>query len=91
MTHRFRTLMLLVLGGAIVIGPTIAARQQSPSSQPPVPSAQPPSAETTQAAAQTGEYLIGPEDLLEIVVWRQAELSRTVAVRPDGRTSPPRT
>ena len=89
MTHRFRTLMLLVLGGAIVIGPTVAARQQTPGSQPPAPS-QPPSAETTtQAAVQSGEYLIGPEDLLEIVVWRQAELSRTVAVRPDGRISLP--
>jgi polysaccharide export outer membrane protein len=36
-----------------------------------------------------GEYLIGPEDVLEISVWRNEELSRTVPVRPDGRISLP--
>jgi polysaccharide export outer membrane protein len=30
------------------------------------------------------EYRIGPEDVLEIVVWKNAELSKTVTVRPDG-------
>lgn len=35
------------------------------------------------------EYLIGPEDVLEIVVWRNAELSRQVTVRPDGKISLP--
>jgi polysaccharide export outer membrane protein len=35
------------------------------------------------------EYLIGKEDLLEISVWRDADLSRTIPVRPDGRISLP--
>jgi polysaccharide export outer membrane protein len=35
------------------------------------------------------EYEIGPEDVLDIVVWGQAELTRTVQVRPDGRISLP--
>jgi polysaccharide export outer membrane protein len=35
------------------------------------------------------EYRIGPEDVLDISVWRNAELTRTVAVRPDGRISVP--
>ncbi|MBZ0220432.1 MAG: polysaccharide biosynthesis/export family protein [Candidatus Methylomirabilis sp.] len=35
------------------------------------------------------EYQIGPEDLLEIVVWRNTELSRQVTVRPDGRITLP--
>ena len=35
------------------------------------------------------EYLIGPGDSLNIVVWRNAELSAMVPVRPDGRISTP--
>lgn len=36
-----------------------------------------------------GEYLIGPEDILDILVWKNPELSRTVPVRPDGKVSLP--
>lgn len=36
-----------------------------------------------------GEYAIGAEDVLDIVVWDNAELSRSVPVRPDGRISLP--
>lgn len=35
------------------------------------------------------EYIIGPGDSLQIFVWRTAELSVTVPVRPDGRFSMP--
>lgn len=38
---------------------------------------------------QSSEYLIGPGDTLEIVVWRDAELSATVPVRPDGKITTP--
>lgn len=34
-------------------------------------------------------YLIGPGDTLKVFVWRNAELSTTVPVRPDGRISLP--
>ncbi|MGH7231988.1 MAG: polysaccharide biosynthesis/export family protein [Nitrospiraceae bacterium] len=37
----------------------------------------------------TPEYYIGPEDVLEISVWRNADLSKQVTVRPDGRISLP--
>ena len=37
----------------------------------------------------TPEYFIGPEDVLNITVWRNADLSREVTVRPDGRISLP--
>ena len=37
----------------------------------------------------TPEYIIGPEDILEITVWKNADLSKTVQVRPDGRISLP--
>jgi polysaccharide export outer membrane protein len=34
-------------------------------------------------------YIIGPGDSLEVFVWRNAELSATVPVRPDGKISTP--
>src|SRR6185436_17980239 len=37
----------------------------------------------------TSEYIIGPEDILEITVWKNADLSKQVQVRPDGRISLP--
>ena len=37
----------------------------------------------------TQEYLIGPEDVVEVMVWKNADLSRTASVRPDGKISLP--
>ena len=34
-------------------------------------------------------YVIGPTDVLDISVWKEPEVSRTVPVRPDGRISLP--
>lgn len=34
-------------------------------------------------------YLLGSEDVLEIFVWKEPELSTTVVVRPDGKISVP--
>jgi polysaccharide export outer membrane protein len=42
-----------------------------------------------RALIVTDQYIIGPEDILEVSVWRTPELSREVVVRPDGRISLP--
>jgi len=42
-----------------------------------------------QAASPDYGYLIGPGDNLNIVVWRNPELSTTVPVRPDGKITTP--
>ena len=39
--------------------------------------------------ARSTPFLIGPEDILDIQVWKNVELSRTVPVRPDGKVSLP--
>jgi polysaccharide export outer membrane protein len=39
--------------------------------------------------AVSSEYIIGAEDVLEITVWRNTDLSKVVQVRPDGRVSLP--
>ena len=36
-----------------------------------------------------GEYRLGPEDVIEVFVWKEPELTTTVVVRPDGRISLP--
>lgn len=51
----------------------------APSSSAPAPAPSP----------DAGIYKIGPEDVLAISVWRNSELTRDVAVRPDGRISLP--
>jgi polysaccharide export outer membrane protein len=35
------------------------------------------------------EYRIGPEDVLEVMVWKNTDLTRKVTVRPDGKVSLP--
>jgi len=35
------------------------------------------------------EYRMGPEDVIEVFVWKEPELSTTVTIRPDGRISLP--
>ena len=37
----------------------------------------------------TAAYVIGPDDVLDVTVWGNTEISRTVPVRPDGRISLP--
>jgi polysaccharide export outer membrane protein len=40
-------------------------------------------------SVSTDDYLIGPEDIIEVLVWKNPDLSRTVNVRPDGKISLP--
>ena len=41
------------------------------------------------AAATDYNYIVGPGDSLNIIVWRNPELSLSVPVRPDGKVSTP--
>jgi polysaccharide export outer membrane protein len=47
----------------------------------------PPAPQTVES--QDHRYKIGPLDTLNILVWRNPELSATITVRPDGRISAP--
>ena len=45
---------------------------------------------TAASASQGGaEYVIGPEDVLHVAVWKENDLSATLPVRPDGKISLP--
>lgn len=37
----------------------------------------------------TPEYRLGPEDVIDVFVWKESELTTTVVIRPDGRISLP--
>jgi polysaccharide biosynthesis/export protein len=50
-----------------------------------------PAAETKTSSipGNDNDYKIGPQDVLRIDVWKEAEISRTTPVRPDGKISLP--
>jgi polysaccharide biosynthesis/export protein len=44
---------------------------------------------TQSGQAVDSPYLVGPGDMLNVVVWRSPELSMSVPVRPDGKITTP--
>ena len=74
-----------------VIFPAIVAWAQPPA-KPAAQEAQPAkpgAAQTLDAPVDPNSYIIGPEDVISIQVWREDNLSRSVAVRPDGKITLP--
>ena len=43
----------------------------------------------TVSTVNSSVYLIGPEDVLDVTVWKEPDMSRVVPVRPDGQISLP--
>jgi polysaccharide biosynthesis/export protein len=90
----------LVAVAAIV---SLAAPAAAQAPVAPAPVAQPPAAPANQApsampdpnraaiesSTPAGDYRIGPEDILHIIVWKNDAMSRVVLVRPDGFISLP--
>lgn len=46
-------------------------------------------APTTATQLQTHDYLIGPGDTVNVIVWRNPEVSMSISVRPDGKITTP--
>jgi polysaccharide export outer membrane protein len=105
MTARFRSKSIarLTLAFALAAGlvSTSAAAQQPPvttASAGVQPVAAPPASALPKAAAASaspagvpvpGDYVIGAEDVLAVVYWRDKDMTTEVAVRPDGKISLP--
>ena len=65
-----------------------SGRSAVPASTPPAPSAAPTAAPAAAVVPPPG-YVIGANDVLGVVFWREADLSGDVTVRPDGNISLP--
>lgn len=48
-----------------------------------------PRAPAPSPTRDAAEYRIGPQDIIQIDVWKQPDISRTIPVRPDGKISLP--
>jgi polysaccharide biosynthesis/export protein len=70
----------IAVGVALLFMSSIALSQNGPASTPTNPSSAP---------AVGPEYVIGPDDVLHIAVWKEPDLSATLPVRPDGMISLP--
>lgn len=75
----------------VLLAFAVPARAQSnsgtkPASQAPTPATATP---TSKSATDDPNYIIGAQDVLDISVWHEPDLTRTVPVRPDGKISLP--
>jgi polysaccharide export outer membrane protein len=88
MLRRLKVWMIIL--SLTAVGVSAQAQQAVNDKQPTVQSpAVEPSAETSKAATQDPNYIIGAQDVLDISVWKEPEVSRVVPVRPDGKISLP--
>ena len=81
---------------ALAVAVPAAAQQQQaePPATPSAPAPAPAPAAPGPEPAPTGValpagYVVGPEDVLSVIVWREKDLSSDVTVRPDGRITLP--
>src|ERR1700674_5158915 len=58
-------------------------------SAPPHPSTPAPAAVVKPAVTAPADFVIGPDDELSVIFWRDKELTADVVVRPDGKISLP--
>jgi polysaccharide biosynthesis/export protein len=86
---RFRAVLTLILSASLALGVSSGWCAQVP----PVasPNTAPAAPRTTEAPSSenSSNYIIGPGDTLDVFVWQNPDLSRTVPVRPDGKISTP--
>lgn len=75
----------------LVLSVIPAEAQDTNNSKQPAPSAVPAMAGDTATKSATADpnYVIGAQDVLDISVWKEPDVSRVVPVRPDGKISLP--
>jgi polysaccharide biosynthesis/export protein len=84
----FAASMSLVCLMSTATGSAAQEPNKAPAAQPQAATPAAPAA-ATPAVALPADYVVGPEDVLGIVFWRERDMSADVVVRPDGRISLP--
>jgi polysaccharide export outer membrane protein len=82
-------LKILRFGMAVVLLVAVSGAQAQEKSDKSAPAAADASSTAQKAATADPNYLIGSQDVLNVSVWKEAELTQTVPVRPDGKISLP--
>ena len=85
-----RTPIQGVVASCLVIGlcATVLAQAAGQGGKPAPPSGNA-SASVPVGVPLSPDYVIGPEDVLTVVVWKETDVSGDVTVRPDGKISIP--
>jgi polysaccharide biosynthesis/export protein len=68
---------------------TLAAAPLAAQSTSQIPATKAPSSTTAPGAPLPSDYVIGVDDVLSVVFWKEKDLSADVVVRPDGKISLP--
>jgi len=79
---RGQILVLAVIAAEVILQGRAFCAGEAAASRPAAPAAQ-------DKVRERGDYQIGAEDVLDIAVWNNTAISRTVPVRPDGMISLP--
>ena len=84
-----RTITLLFVSLSLLLCPHLAVAQAAPAQQARAASASPPGVVTGPQAEVPTDYVIGPEDVIGVLFWKEAEMTADVTVRPDGMITVP--
>src|ERR1700720_4000757 len=84
-----RRMELWVVIGLLAAAIPAQAQQDDNKKQRPDANAAAAQAAPKKPATDDPNYVIGPQDVLDISVWKEPDLSRSVPVRPDGKISMP--
>jgi polysaccharide biosynthesis/export protein len=91
MTHAGRVITAIVIVALLAQGAAVAGQSasQPQTEKPPAAPRPAPVPAVPDGVVPPPGYVIGPEDVLGIVFWREKDLSADVIVRPDGMISLP--
>ena len=84
-----RRMKLWIAVGLLAAAVPVQAQQDDNKKQSSNANATATQAAPKKPATDDPNYVIGPQDVLDISVWKEPELTRPVPVRPDGKISMP--
>lgn len=81
--------VLLILGSVLLHGQNVVAASETKSASIAGTNLSAPNTPVADAAATTSQFILGSADVIHIGVWKNADLTQTVTIGPDGFISLP--